>query len=172
MKSDGERRRFCVGCQKHVHDLSGLTEAAAGAVIERERGPVCIRFAVDAHGEARFEPETVAAPILRRMTVAAGFVLATLSGCVDPVPESVFDEGCRYSVAAWEFTVERGQGRCAATPSDSQPPNIGETKLGVERPEWGDHMFGPPRDSNTRDLLLAHIERKRQLEEELLARRK
>lgn len=48
----GSRKRFCDHCSKHVHDLSAMTEAEAGAVLE-EPG-VCVRYTVKPDGGIRF----------------------------------------------------------------------------------------------------------------------
>jgi hypothetical protein len=127
MRSAGHNRRYCDGCQKHVLDLAGLSEVAAKSLVEAElcKGPVCIRLAVDERGEARFAPQTVVNPCWHRMAFVAGLVLATLSGCADPRPETVTREGCTYAVGPWTFRLTRGEGTCRAAGADANEVVMG-----------------------------------------------
>jgi hypothetical protein len=40
-----DRVRFCGGCRKHVHNLSGLTRAEADRLVCEAAGSLCVRFA-------------------------------------------------------------------------------------------------------------------------------
>jgi hypothetical protein len=74
-------RRFCDRCDKHVHDLSALTEVQARALLtrpaERDAG-ICVRYRANAAGEIVFAPPTNVVPIgaLRRRRVAAALPAA------------------------------------------------------------------------------------------------
>ncbi|MCB9679727.1 MAG: hypothetical protein H6737_31765 [Alphaproteobacteria bacterium] len=62
-----EKRRFCDHCEKHVHDLSALTEEEGRALLATPG--VCARFKTDAVGNVRFRDS---------MPTAAAMVLAAV----------------------------------------------------------------------------------------------
>jgi hypothetical protein len=130
MESDGESRRFCDVCTKHVHDLSTMTESTARAVLASEsaNGRVCVRYTTDATGNIKFKAETVEAPSLWRMTLAAASMAMALfsSGCADSEPDRVTIDECVYEVGPWSFTAERGQGTCPAADPEPEPMVMGE----------------------------------------------
>ena len=138
MESDGDGRRFCDVCTKHVHDVSSMTEQAARAVLASEstKGRVCVRYTLDGTGNIKFKPETVEAPNLWRMTLAAaGMAMALLTGCADAEPDRVAVDRCVYEVGPWSFTAERGQGTCpAAEPEPEEPMMVGELVAEIEPP--------------------------------------
>ena len=43
-KEGDEQSRFCLHCQKHVYNLSAMTESAALSLIEQKEGKLCARF--------------------------------------------------------------------------------------------------------------------------------
>ena len=45
-----DRRRFCQGCQKHVHNLTAMPRAEAERLVCESAGRLCVRFARDAAG--------------------------------------------------------------------------------------------------------------------------
>jgi hypothetical protein len=118
MENDGDGKRFCDVCTKHVHDLSSMTEPAARAVLatEQAKGRMCVRYTMDSTGHIKFKPETVEAPSLWRTTLAAaGLAMALFTtGCADSDPDRVMIDKCVYEVGPWSFTAERGQGTCPA----------------------------------------------------------
>jgi hypothetical protein len=137
MESDGESRRFCLVCTKHVHDLSAMTEATARAVLAdgRSEGRMCVRYLADEAGNIRFRPETVEAPSLWRMTLAAaGMAMALLTGCADAEPDRVMTDRCVYEVGPWSFTAERGQGTCPAAEPEPEPMVMGMIEAVIEPP--------------------------------------
>ncbi|MFO7561599.1 MAG: hypothetical protein R6X02_03060 [Enhygromyxa sp.] len=137
MKSDGESRRFCLVCTKNVHDLSAMTEQTARAVLASEsaKGRVCVRYTTDASGKIRFRTETVEAPSLWRMTLAAaGVAMAMLTGCADAEPDRITAEHCVYEVGPWSFTAERGQGTCPAADPEPEEMLMGELEAVIEPP--------------------------------------
>lgn len=132
MESDGEGRRFCDVCTKHVHDVSAMTESTARAVLASEsaKGRVCVRYTTDATGNIRFKPEVVEAPSLWRMTLAAaGMAMALLTGCADAEPDRVAADRCVYEVGPWSFTAERGQGTCPAADPEPEALIMGEAVI-------------------------------------------
>lgn len=129
MESDGESRRFCDVCTKNVHDISSMTETTARAVLadESAKGRVCVRYTLDAAGHIKFKVETVAAPSLWRMTLAAaGMAMALMTGCADAEPDRVMHDKCVYEVGPWGFTTARGEGTCpAVTPEPPEEMVVG-----------------------------------------------
>jgi hypothetical protein len=152
MESDGESRRFCDVCTKNVHDISSMTEATARAVLadESAKGRVCVRYTLDAHGHIKFRPQTVEAPSLWRMTLAAaGMAMALLTGCADSEPDRIMHDKCVYEVGPWSFTAVRGEGTCPAVePEPEQPMVMGELEAVIApepiREVKGD--IGPPQE--------------------------
>ena len=45
-----DRRRFCQGCKKHVHDLSAMPRAEAERLVCESAGDLCIRMTLEADG--------------------------------------------------------------------------------------------------------------------------
>src|SRR4051812_40258229 len=45
-----ERKRFCQGCQKHVHNLSAMPRAEAERLVCESAGNLCVRMALNAEG--------------------------------------------------------------------------------------------------------------------------
>jgi hypothetical protein len=137
MASDGESRRFCDVCTKHVHDLSAMTESVARDVLASEsaKGRVCVRYTTDTAGNIKFKAETVEAPSLWRMTLAAAsMALALLTGCADSEPDRVTNDECVYEVGPWSFTAERGQGTCPAVEPEPEPLVMGQLEAVIEPP--------------------------------------
>jgi hypothetical protein len=63
MRGD-DQTRFCDSCGKDVHDLSARTEEEARALLTAARGTrICVRYARDASGAARFRAVAVAAAV-------------------------------------------------------------------------------------------------------------
>lgn len=117
-EADG-KRRYCESCEKHVHDVSAMTEHEAWSVITEasQRGRVCVRYVTDgATGRIKFKTETVAAPAPSSFSslLAAAGVAATLlgSGCTSSEPTRVEADRCVYEVGPWSFTAARGEGTC------------------------------------------------------------
>lgn len=136
MESDGESRRFCDVCTKHVHDLSTMTESMARDVLASEsaKGRVCVRYTTDATGNIKFKAETVEAPSLWRMTLAAASMAMALftTGCADSEPDRVTIDECVYEVGPWSFTVERGQGTCPAADPEPEQMIMGGIEAVIE----------------------------------------
>lgn len=138
MKSDGASRRFCDVCTKHVHDISSMTEATARSVLadESAKGRVCVRYTVDAAGHIKFKPQTVEAPSLWRMSLAAaGVAMAMLTGCADAEPDRIMADKCVYEVGPWSFTNDRGQGTCPAIEPEPEQLVMGELEAAIEPPQ-------------------------------------
>jgi hypothetical protein len=108
-------RRFCGSCQKHVHDLSSMTEAEATTALASGRSNpkgMCVRYRVGPDGNLRFRSPSVPAPL--RLGFAAQVAAATLLvGCTSSLePSSVDGDGCTYDRGAFSFTLARGEGNC------------------------------------------------------------
>ena len=74
--SGDQRKRFCDHCQKHVHDISQMSQEKAMALISEAHAcgqSVCIRAERDARGRVRFKHAASAA--------AAVMLLAGASSC-------------------------------------------------------------------------------------------
>ena len=137
MNQDGASRRFCEMCTKHVHDLSTLTEPEARQVlaVEGAKGRVCVRYTLDGSGHIKFKAQTVEAPNLWRMTLAAASVaVALLTGCADSEPDRIETDHCTYEVGPWSFEVARGEGTCPASVVDEpeEPIVMGELEAVIE----------------------------------------
>ena len=46
-----ERKRFCQGCQKHVHNLSAMPRDEAERLVCESAGNLCVQMALDAEGK-------------------------------------------------------------------------------------------------------------------------
>jgi hypothetical protein len=86
MRPEGARR-FCDRCDKHVHDLSALTELEAQAVLAaRDSARVCVRYLVDVEGTIVFRQPAPVVPVsaLRRRRppiVRAAAMALALAAC-------------------------------------------------------------------------------------------
>jgi len=94
MEGDAQKR-FCTGCQKHVHNLSEMTgEQAQALLLVRAGEHVCVRFTPNAAGtpQTREDVTRTVRPWRRRLAVALSSVLAVAlgglnAGCgIVPVP--------------------------------------------------------------------------------------
>jgi hypothetical protein len=123
MTRDGARR-FCQSCDKHVHDLSDMSEAEGMALLSRPRDrQLCVRYRAAADGTVLFRPESTPAPRPRAvvwLSAAASLAATLLTGCADTsrAPDAVFEDHCTYSVGPWSFSVARGEGGCPAESVD------------------------------------------------------
>jgi hypothetical protein len=82
-----DRRRYCAGCRKHVHDLTRLTAAEAERLVCASAGSLCIRMARDEAGKLitlDYAPTTAVKAWWMRWKFLAPLtaVLATLGGWV------------------------------------------------------------------------------------------
>lgn len=86
----GDRRRFCASCNQHVYDLSRMTRAEAGTLLQQAgQGRVCVRFFRRADGTVltRDCPVGVRQRVRRMVARATAlwFAFATgLAACVRP----------------------------------------------------------------------------------------
>ena len=89
-----QRGRFCAACQKHVHDLSAMTEREANALLGSGQD-ICVSYLSDSSGAVRFRPQPVvpASRLVRRASAvtAAGFGLA-LAACAPHAPPPELDD--------------------------------------------------------------------------------
>jgi hypothetical protein len=116
----GQARRYCDVCEKHVTNLSELSESQAGRFLLEHAGrSVCVRYRSAPDGTIRFRTPSVAAPLprvleaLRPGLAAAGLAALLLSGCTgERVPSRVDADACTYEVGPFSFQVARGQGSC------------------------------------------------------------
>jgi hypothetical protein len=91
-----ERKRFCGSCNKHVHDLSQLTEHEAVSLFEqhRQRGSTpCVTYVRDTHGKPKFAPSKG----WFARTVSFALALMTLIGCTAEKRERRRTLGIVYS---------------------------------------------------------------------------
>jgi len=67
-----DKKRFCDACQKHVHDLSALTEGEARAVLHAPPAEgLCVRYLHDRYGNIVFQPTPIPPGLLSRAKRAA-----------------------------------------------------------------------------------------------------
>lgn len=65
------QRRFCDKCDKHVHNLSEMTEREARALLERAEGAsLCVRYRVRTDGNVRFRPQARRAGFVAALSLA------------------------------------------------------------------------------------------------------
>src|SRR5881227_3232173 len=50
MRGD-DRKRFCEGCRKHVHNLSSMTSGEAQRLLCESAGSLCVRYELSSAGE-------------------------------------------------------------------------------------------------------------------------
>jgi hypothetical protein len=162
-RAEGERR-FCSQCDKHVHDLSAMTEPQARVLLSAPRTErLCVRYRTGSEGDIRFRVRSAPAPLPRRVmatvrTAMAAGLLATLagsSGCTDPerAPISVEHDRCTYEVGPFGYTLERGEGSCPPAVVDvvmgsvalnPEPPPVKGELVAVEpEPEMGEEEAVP-----------------------------
>lgn len=145
-EADG-KRRFCESCDKHVHDVSAMTEHEAWSVLSEasKRGRVCVRYVTDGEtGRIKFKVETVPAPAptaFSSMLAAAGIAATLLAGgCTSSEPTRIEADRCLYEVGPWSFSAERGEGTCPAVQPEhvrmGQPERIDQGQvIDVPKPD-------------------------------------
>lgn len=75
------QRRFCDKCDKHVHNLSEMTERQATALLDAQDGaPMCVRYRVGGDGRIRFRPEVRRAGFVAVLSLA----MAACTGYAEP----------------------------------------------------------------------------------------
>jgi hypothetical protein len=79
----GERGRHCARCEKHVYDLSAMTEQEARALLDGARGEICVSYLHDRRGGVVFrQPALVPATrLLQRRPVAHAALSLALAAC-------------------------------------------------------------------------------------------
>lgn len=140
--SGSSRKRFCDHCSKHVHDLSAMTEAEAGTVLEQPG--VCVRYTVEPSGSIRFRSRRAflagAAASLIAMPAAAktattGESPGLLSWLLDRI-EEVFTEEEPLEVLAGEPVMIKEEPGVVTT----KPPPVQEPEEVI----MGDIAVEPP----------------------------
>ena len=129
--------RFCKDCQKVVHDLSGMSEDAARALLEstpKER--VCVRYVYDAHsGDVVFGaraserrsliPEHRLARLKSRVALAAAIaapLLVEACGGNDGNYQDRAGEPWQAEAGLDEYGEPLPDAGVTATESDAEPP--------------------------------------------------
>jgi len=84
-------RRFCRKCDKHVHNLSAMTEPQARALLRRAPG-ICVNYASTTDGQVLFAKRRAVV----RLPVLAGVGGALLAACASPGTED--PEGQRQAL--------------------------------------------------------------------------
>ena len=75
------QRRFCDKCDKHVHNLSEMTEREATALLGAQDGArICVRYRVASDGRVRFRPEARRAGFVALIS----FAMAACTGYAEP----------------------------------------------------------------------------------------
>lgn len=91
--SGSDQKRYCDHCNRHVHDISAMTEDEAQALICRQAGDLCVRFTRLSDG--RIKTLDYCAPAGRkgygwRLWTLVGIVGAVIAACIarfrDPPP--------------------------------------------------------------------------------------
>lgn len=79
-------RRFCASCEKHVHDLSALSEAEARSLLQNaQHGSLCVQYTADASGQVQFAPARTFALRRKARPLLAGVAGSLLAACAAPV---------------------------------------------------------------------------------------
>ena len=83
-------RRFCFTCEKHVHNLSALSEGEARRLLTAAQpGRLCVQYAADADGHVLFRSKIGMAPRRRVPSgaIAAGVASGLLAACAAPIDD-------------------------------------------------------------------------------------
>lgn len=116
----GAQRRWCDHCERHVHDLSKMSERAARTFLrETATQDVCIAYVHDRAGEIVFAPEPRVVPLARLASAATISML--LSACTphgEPERAMQVDEPERATMMTPSSVIP-----CeSAPPSEPAPP--------------------------------------------------
>ena len=133
-----DARRYCGKCEKHVHNLSAMTEREARSVVARKN--VCVRYSFNPHTRTiRHQPS-------RRFVLRAAAAATLTAGLALPAVASISTEPGEVGLlqTAWELLTDwsdRGsrpvQGGIVAVP-DNEPQELmmgeplAEVEAGVE----------------------------------------
>jgi hypothetical protein len=92
-----ERGRFCARCEKHVHDLSAMTEQDVRELLEGAPDDICVSYLQDARGEVLLQPAIVPmARLSQRRPMAHAALSLALAACAphaaEPSPQIDIEE--------------------------------------------------------------------------------
>lgn len=127
------RKRFCDTCQKHVQDLSAMTEAQAKGVLASPPAEgLCVRYLYDEVGNIMFglvDPSLVPASSLVRAkralatTAALAGIAATLSGCMGaPQPRPAVPRQMMMGEPAAQVSPTQPQPSAQSAPETPETP--------------------------------------------------
>jgi len=82
---EGERVRFCSGCNRNVYNLSAMTQREAAALVYKTEGRLCVRFYRRADGTLLTQDCPVGLRALKRRVawvaqLLFGMLLSSLAG--------------------------------------------------------------------------------------------
>ena len=123
-----DRKRFCTQCQKHVHDLSAMTEPQARAVLAQPR--VCVRYTARADGQVQFRPASRRA-LLQRGALAAGLLAVSLPAAAAMSTA----EPAATSCSPQPGLLARLWSALTGTPATSPAPEAGQVVMMGDVPE-------------------------------------
>ena len=120
-----DRKRFCQGCQKHVHNLSALTAAEASELVSSDPVLPCIRLSRGADGTVVTAERR--RPRLARLAagVLVGFSAAGSGGCAGESPAALTRPGWAQSVLDYFWPpaqITAGVMVLSGTPSPAPVP--------------------------------------------------
>ncbi len=136
---DGGRRRWCDRCDKQVHDLSQLGEAAARALLRASEGrEICVAFLEDARGELVVPAPAPIVPLARvrrrplveaAKLASAASVAALLGACT---PQGEPDRMLRIEAPADATMLVPD--RLIPSTTETSPPTVVEVEPPVAEP--------------------------------------
>ncbi|MCB9679004.1 MAG: hypothetical protein H6737_28140 [Alphaproteobacteria bacterium] len=137
-----DRRRLCAQCDKHVHDLSALTEREARRVA---KPGVCVQYRRDAAGNVRFRPSRRA-----RLVAFAGALLAGPALADEPATTEPAATEPSFLDRVWTFLTGDGEatrpdpGTIEVTVTTPTQTALAATDEPMVRGEIAFHPAAPP----------------------------
>ncbi|MFT4625346.1 MAG: hypothetical protein ACI8PZ_004014 [Myxococcota bacterium] len=87
-----DRRRFCVECTQHVHDLSAMSEPEAHDLLDAlDEGRLCVRYAVRPDGRMQHRPILARAAFTAALGASLLAMPAAASVQAEPASGTVLD---------------------------------------------------------------------------------
>lgn len=124
--SGDNKERFCISCNRVVHDFSNLTRREAAALLRNSGGRLCAKISYDSNGRVKFRREPDCRPVSRIVGISllgiSSFASESISFAQEPAKQQIVadtSKTCNLSVRVVDPTSTSIPGaQVSLTPKD------------------------------------------------------